>query len=95
MTMDGSIFSSVTFGLFGVILTGMSWSVIGTIMSDAPKHGVRAEIYQGVSAFFGIVVGIIGTICAGGCGEIPVLALYLYFFVDVLANITGVRLTLA
>lgn len=87
MTMDDSIFSSVTFGLFGVILTGMSWSVIGTIMSDAPKHGVRAEIYQGVSALFGIVVGIIGTICAGGCGEIPVLALYLYFFVDVLANI--------
>ena len=49
MTMDGSIFSSVTFGLFGVILTGISWSVIGTIMSDAHKHGVRAEIYQGVS----------------------------------------------
>lgn len=85
--MDSSVFSSVTFGLLGMIFTGMSWSVTGTIMSDAPKHGVCAEIYQGVSALLGILIGIFGTIWAGGCGEVPARALCLYFLVDFLANV--------
>lgn len=56
------------FGIIALIVVGMSWTIVGGIMGQAPKKKIDPEIIQISGAFVGVSVGLIIAGLGGGGG---------------------------
>ena len=52
-------FSTITFGVIAMVITGSSWCLTGLVMGDAPKKGVSSALVQLAGAVTSTVVGLL------------------------------------
>ena len=52
-------FSTITFGVIAMVITGSSWCLTGLVMGDAPKKGVSTALVQLAGAVTSTVAGLI------------------------------------
>ena len=56
------------FGIIALIVVGLSWTIVGGIMGQAPKKKIDPEVIQFCGATFGISAGLIISSFGGGGG---------------------------
>ena len=92
--MNTSVFHSVVFGIFALMVYGGSWCVTGMVLSRAPRHGVDAGVFQGmaslVNVLFSLAVIISGQLLCH-CSFDAVAAVFLNDVIDAGFSYYGLR----
>ncbi len=65
------VFHSLGYGIFAMVVVGMSWCLTGLVMGDAPKKNLDAGILQLFGAILSILLSIVILVATGGIGPVP------------------------
>ena len=83
--MNLSFYHSTSFGILALLIYGGSWCVTGMVLSRAPRHGVDAGVFQGMSALVNVLfslVVVLGGQMLSHCSAIAVGCVFLNDVMD-------------
>ncbi|MBO4619531.1 MAG: hypothetical protein J5654_05415 [Victivallales bacterium] len=93
--MNLSFFHSTSFGILALLVYGGSWCITGMVLSRAPRHGVDAGVFQGMSALVNVLfslVVILGGQMLNHCSALAVVGVFLNDVLDAGFSYYGLRI---
>ncbi len=80
-------FSSVSFGITAMVITGFSWCLIGFIMGAAPKRGIDPSLVQLFGYVFSVAAGFLVMFATGSVPHGSILVIALTFLVYMICGV--------